>query len=152
MTTVPLYPFPVTTIVPSIRFLCRSWWSCYSDGSHTWRNRSDCLIATGEAVTIMPLAVRESLDLEIKPVAGWKDREPHWLGAPCLVGRTTIWLPIAEEPGQYRDFSLLALFPTDDLPHVVPYVLLGMQFFVEHRLQLTIDCSSAERAASITLA
>lgn len=77
--------------------------------------------------------------LDVYPVRGWRGQIPSWFGVPCRIGRVTIWLPIVENNGQLQSFSLLALFPQQELTDAPPYIHLGAQFFVEHQVQVVLD-------------
>lgn len=114
MAAIPLFPYPVSSPHPSTRFLCEAWWSCYSDPPHTWRLRSDVLVATGEPFSVVPPSIREPLNLEIKPPGFVPADEPSWRGIPCRFGRVSIWLPSADAPGKLEQFSLLTLLPEKD--------------------------------------
>jgi hypothetical protein len=103
--------------------------------------RSDSLLATSAPVSVVPPSIRHALDLQIAPVPGWQGVVPTWYGIACTVGRATIWLPVEETPGLYRDFSLLVLLPKRDLPDAPPFIHLGMQFLVEYGGQVTVDGS-----------
>jgi hypothetical protein len=148
MPTTPLFPYPTARPVASVRYLCESWWTCRSTPQHTWRNRSDALLATGEPLSIIPRGIREALDIDITAVPTLGVAIPSWFGVACGMGRVRLWLPIAEEPGVYRGFSLLALLPRDDLAEAPPFVHLGTQFLLEYRAQLGIDNSSGVAASS----
>jgi hypothetical protein len=114
-----------------LRYLCRSWWTCHSSGRHTWRNRSDALLATGQPISLIPREVQDRLELVISPERGWRGQIPSWFGVPCRIGRVQHWLPIEEEAGRYRDFALLALLPREDPDDAPPFILLGTQFLLE---------------------
>jgi hypothetical protein len=92
--------------------------------------------------TRCPAPVQQSIDLVISPVPGWKGQVPTWFGISCRIGRVSLWLPIQEQVGQYREFSLLALLPRDDLKEAPPFVHLGAQFLVEYRGRLFLECAS----------
>lgn len=62
-----------------------------------------------------------------------------WLGIRCHVGRVTMWLPSEEIPGQMRPFSLLTLFPQQDVPDAPPFIQLGVQFLLEYQVQVVLD-------------
>jgi len=62
-----------------------------------------------------------------------------WLGVPCHVGRVTMWLPTQETSGQMPSFSLLALFPQQDVPDTPPLIQLGVQFLLEHKVQVVLN-------------
>jgi hypothetical protein len=142
-TTTPLIAYPLHFPTPTCRFLAEAWWTCYSTGSHTWRNRSDCLLATGEPITIIPQDLRDSLDLEITPVPGWTGRTPTWMGIPCRIGRVTLWLPVLENPGQYRSFSVLVLLPQQEVVDTPPYIRIGIQFLMEYQIQVVLEGDSS---------
>jgi hypothetical protein len=97
---------------------------------------------------VVPRTVRDLLDIEIRPAPGWGGSAPSWFGIPCSVGRVTVWLPVEENPGQHRDFPLLALLPRDDLADAPPFIHLGTQFLLEYRAQVTLDCSPGTPVAS----
>jgi hypothetical protein len=138
-TTTALTPYPLALPVPVVRFLAVSWWTCSSAGTHTRRNRSDALLAPGQPLSVVPFTIRNNLDLEVYPVPGWRHRVPSWYGVSCRIGRVTLWLPIVENPGQLRSFSLLALLPQQDLPDAPPFIQLGAQFLIEYRVQALLD-------------
>lgn len=143
MSTTTLFnPYPIRCPTQAVHYLCQSWWTCHSSGRHTWRNRSDSLLATGHPLSVLPPTIREELDVVVTPVRGWKGKIPLWFGIPCRVGRVTTWLPILEPPGLQREFSLLVLLPQDDLEDAPPFIHLGTQFLLEYRGQLSCDCSS----------
>lgn len=139
-----LLPFSPLSFYPTPtgHFLVEAWWTCYSSPPHTWRQRSDAILATGLPLTVIPFTIRNLLDLEITPTPGWKGFAPTWLGVPCLIGRVTLWIPIQEIPGHFRSFSLLTLFPQQDVPDTPPFVQLGAQFLLEHRVQVFLDGSA----------
>jgi hypothetical protein len=119
--------------------LALAWWTCASTGQYTWRQRSDALIASGSALSVVPPTIRNDMALDVYPVRGWRGQIPSWFGVPCRIGRVTIWLPIVENNGQLQSFSLLALFPQQELTDAPPYIHLGAQFFVEHQVQVVLD-------------
>jgi len=53
-----------------------------------------------------------------------------------------MWLRVVEAPEPYRQFTLLALLPQSDLEDEPPFIRLGTQFLLEHRAELSLDCSS----------
>jgi hypothetical protein len=69
---------------------------------------------------------------------------PSWYGISCRMGRLALWLPVQETPGQYREFSLLALLPNKDLREAPPFIRLGTQFVLEHRIKVLVDGASPE--------
>jgi hypothetical protein len=138
-TTTPLIRYPVSLPAPSVRFLIQAWWTCYSAGPHTWRNRSDALLATGNALSVVSPSIREGLDLETFPVPGWTGVVPTWMGIPCRIARATVWLPILDPLGSYRSLPILVLLPQEDLPDAPPFIHLGAQFLLEHHVQVVLD-------------
>jgi hypothetical protein len=82
------------------------------------------------------------LDLVILPVRGWRGRVPTWLGIPCRIGRVTVWLLVQEDLGRHREFSLLVLLPQGEPEDAPPFIHLGMQFLLEYRARVLLDCSS----------
>jgi hypothetical protein len=50
-----------------------------------------------------------------------------------------MWLPVQENPGQYRDFSLLALLARDELTDAPPFIHLGSQFLLEYGVQVLLN-------------
>lgn len=133
--TVVMLPWPGL----AARFLVEAWWTCVSSGLHTWRNRADALVSTGEALTVIAPTIKTNLNLDVRPVRGWRGQVPSWCGIPCRIGRVTLWLPCAETPGQLQSFDGLAIFPQADLPDAPPYILLGTQFFLEYRIIASVD-------------
>src|SRR5437762_14137756 len=136
----PLTPYPLLYPSPSVRFLCVTWWTCQSTPKKSWRSRSDSIVASGQALSVIPRSIRDLLDIRIKPVSGWKVAAPSWFGIPCSVGRATVWFPFADDPGLLHDYSLLALLPRDELADAPPFVYLGAQFLLEYRARALFDC------------
>jgi hypothetical protein len=97
------------------------------------------MLSTGEPFSVILPRFRSLLDLVISPAPGWKGFALTWLGVPCHVGRVTMWLPSQETPGQMHPFSLLALFPKQDVPHAPPFIQLGMQFHLEYHVQVALN-------------
>ncbi len=141
-TTTLLLAYPLQLPSPAVRYLCQSWWTCHSAGRHTWRNRSDSLLATGQPLSVIPHLIQEQLDLVIKPAPGWKGQIPTWYGVACRIGRVSLWLPIEENPGELREFELLTLLPKQDLEDAPPYIQLGTQFLIEYRASVELDAST----------
>jgi hypothetical protein len=139
MSTILLTHYPVPSLTPTTRFLVESWWTCYSSPPHTWRQRSDAILATGQPLSVIPHTARIGLDPLITPAPGWKGLALTWLGVPCQVGRVTLWLPIQEAPGQFHSFSLLALLPQQDVPDSPPFIQLGAQFLLEYHIQVVLN-------------
>jgi hypothetical protein len=142
MSTPLLTIYPVPAPIATVRFLSQAWWTCHSSPGHTWRVRSDVVLASGEAYCVVPFSTRQHLDPVIKPVAGTKGIAPRWRGAACSFGRLTIWLPIEEDTSTHRNFSILALLPKHDVADVPPYIFLGTQFLFEYRAELLLGCST----------
>lgn len=135
LTLAPLSYYPTSTG----HYRTEAWWTCYSSPPHTWRRRSDVILATGQSLSVILPTVRHLLDPVITPAQGWKGIRPTWLDVPCHVGRVTVWLPIQETPGQSRPFSLLALLPQQDVPDAPPFIQLGVQFLLEYRIQVVLN-------------
>lgn len=150
-TTTLLQPFPVHFPSPSVRYLVGSWWTCHSGPKHTWRNRSDSLLASGQPLSVIPKTIRELLDMVITPVPGWKGQVPTWFGVSCKIGRVVLWLPSDDEPGVYRDFSLLALLPREELEDAPPFIHLGAQFLLEYQVQIQLDWSSLHSVGKLLI-
>jgi hypothetical protein len=141
-TTTLLIPYPVRLRSPAVRYLCRSWWTCYSSAPHTWRDRCDSLLATGHPLSVIPPTTREALDIVVAPVSGWRGSVPAWFGIPCRIGRARIWLPIEENAGELREFEILVLLPKRELDEAPPFIHLGTQFLLEYHSQVVLDGSS----------
>jgi hypothetical protein len=137
--TVALTPYPLLLPAPTVRFLVTAWWTCTSSGSYTWRDRSDALVASGLPLSIVPPTTRDDMNLDVYPVPGWRGQVPSWFGIPCRIGRVKVWVPTVENPGQLLPYSVLALFPRQDLTDAPPYIHLGAQFFLEHGVQVILD-------------
>src|SRR5205823_14099770 len=105
MSTTSLLPYPLAYPSPTVRFLVEAWWTCHSVGQHTWRNRSDCLLAPACPFSVVPLEICQRFDLEITPFPGCQAVAPTWFGISCRVGRALLWLPVLDPPGGYRSFS-----------------------------------------------
>ena len=138
-----LSPYPLAFPSPSVQFHCETWWTCRSTRRHTWRARSDSLLATELPLSVLPPSIRDVLDVEITPVPGWRDSVPTWFGVKSSVGRVKIWLPVEATPRIYRNLSLLVLLPKDDLPDAPPFVHLGTQFLMEYQTQILLNCGPA---------
>jgi hypothetical protein len=63
----------------------------------------------------------------------------------------TLWLPIEENPGEFREFSLLVLLPKEDLEDAPPYIFLGAQFLLEYQAQVHLDCSAASNPGQLVI-
>lgn len=50
-----------------------------------------------------------------------------------------MWLPCQETSGQPRPFSLLTLFPQQDIPDAPPFIQLGTQFLLEYKAQVILN-------------
>jgi hypothetical protein len=50
-----------------------------------------------------------------------------------------MWLPSQETPGQMRSFSVLTLFPKQDVPNAPPFIQLGVQFLLEYNVQVILN-------------
>lgn len=142
MPTISLTPYPLSYPASTVRFLAEAWWTCYSSPPYTWRQRSDAILATGQPLSVILPGTRDDLDLEITPAPGWKGFGPTWLGVPCHVGRVTLSLPIYGAPGQFHSFSLLTLFPQQDVPDAPPYIQLGVQFLLENHIEVVLNESA----------
>jgi hypothetical protein len=140
--TVLLARSPLPYPEPSTRFLLEAWWTCHSSTRHTWRNRCDCLLATGQPLSVVPPAIRDGLDLVIYPARGWKGAVPTWFGIPCRIGRAEVWLAVQEDQGLRQPFSILVLLPQQDLEDAAPFVYLGAQFLVEHKVRVLLEGSA----------
>jgi hypothetical protein len=134
-------PFPT----PVVHYFCESWLTCHSTPStrYTYRERIDALLATEQLLSVIPLPIRELIDVAISPARGWKGQVPTWFGIPCRVGRVKLWLPIEEGPGSHREFSLLVLLPEQELEDASPLIHLGTQFLLEYHADVHLDCSSS---------
>ena len=143
-TVTPLVEYPLAYAVPASRFLCETWWTCWTSPQrqHTWRARSDSVLATGEPLSVILPAIRDSVDLVWTPDPSWAGAVPAWRGIPCQVGRAQVWLPV-QGTALLRPFSLLGLLPRHDPPDWLPYVLLGAQFVQQYRATVTLDCSQS---------
>jgi hypothetical protein len=150
-TTTVLNPYSGRFPTPTVRYLCTAWWTCYSTPRHTWRSRCDLLLATSQPLSVIPAAIRQMLDLVIKPVSGWRGQIPFWFGIPCRIGRAALWLPIQENPGEYREFSLLVLLPQRELKDAPPFIHLGTQSLLEYGAQVFIDGSSISLPGKISI-
>jgi hypothetical protein len=144
-----LRPYALPLSFPTFRFLCGSWWTCWTTAArqHTWRLCSDGVLATEEPLSVILPSIRDPLDLVWTPELHWSGPVPDWRGLPCRIGRVEMWLPIAAT-AVLRPFSLLALLPERDPPEWLPYVLLGVQFLQEYRAVVSLDCSQVPAAGS----
>jgi hypothetical protein len=146
---------PTTTIfkasrfslpTPAVHYICQTWWSCsHGAGSrYEYRERFDSLLSTAELLSVIRPSALKGIDLEIMPERGWRGHVLTWRGVPCRLGRVRVWLPIEEGPDVLRPLPLLALFPKEDVEDAPPFVQLGTQFLLEHKVQLTLDASSIQ--------
>jgi hypothetical protein len=135
-------PFPA----PVVHYFCESWLTCHGEPStrHTYRERADSFLATEQLLSVIPLPIRELIDIQVTPERGWKGQIPTWYGIPCRIGRVRLWLPTQAGPSSHRDFSLLALLPERELEDASPLIHVGTQFLLEHRAQVHLDCSSSD--------
>ncbi len=145
-TTTYLIPsrFPLPS--PAVHYFCESWLTCQSEPStrYTYRGRADSLLATEQLLSVIPLSVRQFLDVDILPERGWRGQVPAWFGIPCRIGRARLWLRTQAGSASHRDFSLLALLPEADLEDAPPLIYLGTQFLLEHQAKVILDCSSQD--------
>jgi hypothetical protein len=87
--------------------------------------------------------IRHDLDVVVLPEPSWSSGAvPDWCGVPCRVGRVEMWLPVLGSDLK-RCFSVLVLLPRQNVPHALPFVYLGVQFYLEYRADLTFSCSSS---------
>ncbi len=143
-THTPLSAYPLAYPLPTTRFLCETWWTGWTTPQrrHSWRARSDSLLATEEPLSVILPLIRDSIDLVWTPEPRWTAAVPNWRGISCQIGRAQLWLPV-EETLLLRPFALLALLPERDPPEWHPYVLLGAQFLQEYRVTVALDCSQS---------
>jgi hypothetical protein len=141
-TTTALRARPLSLAFPTCRFLCGSWWTAWTNAQrqHTWRACTDSVLATDEPISVMFPSLREPIDPVIAPEPRWQGAVPDWRGIPCDIGRVELWLP-CDDALTLRPFSLLVLFPNQNPPDWLPYVLLGVQFLTEYRATVTLGCS-----------
>jgi hypothetical protein len=142
-TTTRLRPSRIPAPAPLVHYFCESWWACHTGpGSrHQYRERLDSLLSTGLTLSVIPPDALARLDLVRQPERGWRGQVPPWFGVPCRIGRVTLWLPVEETPGTYREFLLLALFPRREVEDGPPFIQLGTQFLLEYGAELHLDCS-----------
>jgi hypothetical protein len=91
-------------------------------------------------LSVLAPQIRDGLDIEVTPEPGWNQPVPPWHGVPCAVGRVRLWLPVHGNL-PHRPFALLVLLPQYDPPDALPYIFLGVQFLLEYRATLVVDCS-----------
>lgn len=141
-TITPLRPYGLSHSFPTCRLLCGSWWTAWSSSKrqHTWRACTDSLLATTEPLSVIIPSLRDPIDPVIAPEPRWHGPVPDWQGIPCTIGRVEVWLP-DRDPLMLRPFSLLVLLLDRDPPELLPYVLLGVQFLIEHQVTVSLDCS-----------
>lgn len=137
----PLRPYPLSYPFATCRFLCGSWWTAWSDAQkrHTWRACSDSVLATEEPFSVLIPSLRHAIDPVISAEPRWQSPVPDWQSIPCGIGRVELWLPDGD-PFILRSFSLLVLLPERDPPQWLPYVLLGVQFLMEHHATVSLHC------------
>jgi hypothetical protein len=152
-TTTVLKPSLVPAPAALVHYICETWWTCHTapGSKHIYRERLDSLLSTGQGLSVIPPTVLERLDVVIVPEPGWRGQVPTWFGVPCRIGRVRMWLSILEAARPYREFALLAIFPRHDLEDAPPFVQLGTQFFLEHRAELLLDCSSPTREGRLII-
>jgi hypothetical protein len=148
-TATNLIAYPVHYPSPSVRFLAEAWWTCRSSGSHTWRNRSDCILATDLPLSVVCPGICDNLELELSPVPGWKGRIPSYQGITCRIGLATLWLAQQDNPGQYRSFSLLTLIPQTEPIDAPPFIHLGAQFLLQYQVQVSLDANPTGKSQMV---
>jgi len=136
-----------------VHYFCQSWLTCHGEPftRYTYRGRADSFLATEQLLSVIPLPIREFLDVVITPERGWKGQVPTWYGISCRIGRVGLWLPIEEGPGSHREFSLLALLPEEELEDASPLIHLGTQFLLEYQAHVHLDCSSIAGSGRLVL-
>src|SRR5258708_3341222 len=112
-TTTILLPSRLPLPAPAPHYFCQSRLTCHGEPftRYTYRGRADSFLATEQLLSVIPLPIREFLDVVITPERGWRGQVPSWYGISCRIGRVGLWLPVEEGPGSHREFSLLALLP-----------------------------------------
>jgi hypothetical protein len=151
-TITPLRPYPLSYTFPTCRFLCGSWWTAGSGAQRqrTWRACTDSLLATNEPLSVLIPSLRGPIDPVVVPEPRWQGPVPAWQGISCKIGRVEIWLP-ERDPFVLRPFSLLVLLPDRDPQEWLPYVLLGVQFPLEHRIAVRLDCGQHVSAGQLEI-
>jgi hypothetical protein len=94
----------------------------------------DCWLDTGAPLTVIPFHVHNQRLL-------WQSLPgltTTWMGQRCDLGRVDVWLPTQQPPNVRGPLPLLAKFARTDPPGSLVPVLLGLEFFLTHRAELTL--------------
>lgn len=97
--------------------------------------RDLCWLDTGAPVSVVPFHVHHQR-LAWKPIPGIRTT---WAGQSCDLGRIEAWLTTEQPPYLRGPFALLAKFPQSDPPGDLVPVLLGLEFFLTHQAEFTLQ-------------
>jgi hypothetical protein len=101
---------------------------------------SPCWLDTGAPISVVPFNVHQQR-LVWKPIPGVNT---SWAGQPCDLGHIDSWVATDQPPYLRGPMSLLAKFPRSDPPGPLVPVLLGLEFFQEHRAELQLPLAPGD--------
>jgi hypothetical protein len=148
---VPLYPEPIAHAIPPagsgagpsslfrVSIALQSRNKC-------WRNLH-AVLSTHEALSVLPLGMRNAGDLLIQPLPGYMNFPvPPWCGIPCDLGRITarVW---THNPPILLNLSLIVRVPKRQDSWVKDhFLLLGSQFLNQENAFVSIDVRAIQFA------
>jgi hypothetical protein len=96
--------------------------------------RDLCWLDTGAPLSVVPFHVHHQC-LAWKLIPGIRTT---WAGQPCALGHIDAWLATEQPPYLRGPIPLWAKFPHSDPPGDLAPVLLGLEFFLTHQVELTL--------------
>ncbi len=114
----------------------------------------ECLIDTGAPLSVVPHHISQRDGLAWQPLSGpWPSGLTTWMGVPCAVGRTDVWVSLPDPPYFRGPFPFIAKFPQATPTNVsgaIP-ILLGLNFLADHSAEATFQCHTPPGAGSVVL-
>jgi len=138
----PRHPPRETRLGDGISYYCESRLLCFNTDTAAYTSRPfGTILSTADPVSVVFRPTRRT------PAQVVCERIPHdaplsWFGAPCVLVRVRIGLPVVGNPTP-RPFSLLALLPLRRVRDTPPFLRLGTGFLVAHRATVRLTSSPA---------